>query len=370
MAIKDLGNGKFRIDLRIGGRRGTRHRTTIEATAAQAKEAHTDLLRAARGITSSGGTGATLRDAYVNAMALKWGDHKDRKGITDRWRVLTSILPDETRLAEIDSARIVELLNKLRARKISATTINKYLSLLRVLFEEASRCTPALIHEDDVPRIPHLKAQQKKRRPLRGDEQERVLAWLASHPEEKMVAFLDFVVFSMDMGSRLSETLGLRARALDLSAPDCGEVTFLAVKNGDAERCVPLTERVRNVIDRRLAAWLQAGRPGNPRIFEDLKAGTAQKRWTIVRRALDMPDISIHCLRHTAGKRIIDETGDLRAAQEWLGHRDIATTVRYTKVDKQKLRDVARRLSVTTHVEPETDTTRLRMLPVKQASDL
>lgn len=370
MAIRDLGNGKWRLDLRIGGRHGTRHRATISATAEQAKEAHADLLRAAQGITASGGTGATLRDAYVNAMALKWGDHKDRKGIEDRWRVLTSILPDGTRLAEIDSACIVNLLNKLRARKISATTINKYLSLLRVLLEEASRCSPALIHEDDVPRIPHLKATQKKRRPLRADEQERVLAWLASHPDPKMAAFLDFVVFSMDMGSRLSETLGLRARSVDLSAPDCGEVTFLDLKNGDAERCVPLTERARHVVDRRLAGWLAAGRPGNPRVFEDLQPGTAQKRWERVRAALDVPDLSIHSFRHTAGKDIIDRTGDLRAAQALLGHKDIATTVRYTRVDQAKLRSVQRQRSVTTSTEPGADTTRPRMLPVTQDRDL
>ena len=361
MAITDLGNGKFKLDIRIGGRRGTRHRATIEATPEQAKEAHADLLRSAKGIVASGGTGATLRDAYIHAQAYRYHDKKDRDGVDDRWRVLTAYLPETTRLADIDSAMIVELLAKLRGRKahgavITAGTINKHLSLLRTLLKEAARAKPAMIRPEEVPHIPHLDWTQEKRRPLRADEQERVFAWLASHPDPKLVGLLDFVVFSIDMGSRSGEALALRARALDLSAGDCGEVTFLKVKNGDSERTVPMTQRVRQLVDRRLQGWLDAGRPGNPRLFEDLKKGTLQKRWEKVRAALDVPDLSPHCFRHTAGKKIIDETGDLRAAQAWLGHKRIETTVRYTQVDKEKLRAVARRLSAaTTKSEPDAN---------------
>ena len=359
MAIKDLGNGKFRIDLRIGGRAGTRHRATIEATREQARAAHADLIQSARAVTEKGGRGATLRDAFTHAFVTKFHDLKDKAGVNDRWRVLTTLLDENLQLVDVDSAVIAQLLTDLRTRKfkgkmLSATTINKYLSLLRVIFEEATKAKPKLIEEDAVPHIPHLKERQKKRRPLKADEEQRVIAWLCSQgDDEKWAEFRDFVLLSLDEGTRSGETR--RLARVDVNLVE-GELRIRDPKNGE-ERIVPLTERGRQVVERRL----EHARKPDALLFPGMTKAIVQNRWQDVQDALgDIHDVVIHSLRHTAGKRLIDRTGNLRLAQVWLGHKRIETTTRYTEVDAAALHRAAKVLSgggsaVPTTPEPDAD---------------
>ena len=56
-------------------------------------------------------------------------------------------------------------------------------------------------------------------------------------------------------------------------------------------------------------------------------------------------DFRIHDLRHTVGVRILQKLGDLKAAQEFLGHKDIRSTMRYSKHDVQKKHQIMQFLS-------------------------
>ena len=48
--------------------------------------------------------------------------------------------------------------------------------------------------------------------------------------------------------------------------------------------------------------------------------------------------ISPHILRHTLASRLLATTGNLRLIQQALGHRSIASTVRYTQVPSDTLK--------------------------------
>src|SRR5262249_7070122 len=43
-----------------------------------------------------------------------------------------------------------------------------------------------------------------------------------------------------------------------------------------------------------------------------------------------------HCLRHSCGYALADKGVDLRTIQEWLGHRSIEMTVRYTRISQRR----------------------------------
>ena len=47
-------------------------------------------------------------------------------------------------------------------------------------------------------------------------------------------------------------------------------------------------------------------------------------------------DVHPHCLRHSCGYALADKGIDLRTIQEWLGHRSIEMTVRYTRISQKR----------------------------------
>lgn len=121
---------------------------------------------------------------------------------------------------------------------------------------------------------------------------------------------------------------------------------------GNKERIVPLGARS---IDA-LVAWLRIGRPAfsTPRVPTQalflLASGRPIHRiavWKVVKLAakragLPARGISPHVLRHSFAIHLLENGADLRAVQELLGHASIATTERYTLVDKQRLLEAHR----------------------------
>jgi site-specific recombinase XerD len=58
-------------------------------------------------------------------------------------------------------------------------------------------------------------------------------------------------------------------------------------------------------------------------------------------RASGVDVITAHGLRHSAANLLLNERGrNIRELQELLGHRSLATTARYTHIDRERLRRV------------------------------
>jgi integrase len=134
--------------------------------------------------------------------------------------------------------------------------------------------------------------------------------------------------------------LGLRAS--EIAAAEWSRLSddgwYAALGKGDRTRHLPVHPVLAGDLPyvRRQAPgeWLFPGSRGRPHV-------TYQTIWSWVRVACveaGIPRVQPHQLRHLAITEVNDRTGDLRAAQEFAGHANIATTKVYTRVRARRLK--------------------------------
>jgi integrase len=63
-----------------------------------------------------------------------------------------------------------------------------------------------------------------------------------------------------------------------------------------------------------------------------------RKAWKAALQAAGITDFRFHDLRHTAGTRALHAHRNLKTVQRMLGHKNIATTLRYTRSDVEDVR--------------------------------
>lgn len=145
-------------------------------------------------------------------------------------------------------------------------------------------------------------------------------------------------------GLRLGELLGLDVSAsatsrgwLDL---DAGEAHVLG--KGSKRRIAPLGAGAIAALQKWLALRETTGQQ-NPAVFLSIRGTrlSAQSVWERLRerslRAGMRAPVHPHMLRHSFASHLLQSSGDLRAVQELLGHKNIQTTQVYTRLDFQHL---------------------------------
>ena len=233
--------------------------------------------------------------------------------------------------AQLDAHHVRGYVASLRRAKCSGATVRRHLSSLRQFFRHlvdhgALRFNPAI--EVRAPKQP----QALPKTLTREDAARLVEAPTGDGAEvARDRAMLELFYSS---GLRLAELHGLDAAAFE---SDFSEVRVTG--KGSKTRIVPVGRKARDA----LRGWLRqrAGlaRAGEPALFVSrrgtrLSRGSIQQRlryWA--RRAGLGVRVYPHRLRHSFATHMLEESGDLRAVQELLGHASIATTQVYTHLD-------------------------------------
>ena len=133
---------------------------------------------------------------------------------------------------------------------------------------------------------------------------------------------------------RLATELGLRrgevaqVHSRDLERDLLGWSLHVHGK-GSRDRVVPLPDSLARALRRLPAGWAFPGEVD----------GHLSARWVgkLVGRLLPV-GVTMHQLRHLCATELHDDTRDLRAVQELLGHASVATTQRYVAVRPDRLR--------------------------------
>jgi len=169
---------------------------------------------------------------------------------------------------------------------------------------------------------------------------EGALDRLAARDDQAALRDRALLELAYSSGLRLAELVGLNRGDLDRA----GGLVRVRGK-GRRERIVPVGEAALRSLDQHLAALDVAARgaadepvfvgPSGKRLSGRTVQRTVQRRLGEIAGGLG---VTPHALRHSFASHLLDGGADLRAIQELLGHRSLASTQVYTHVSKSRLR--------------------------------
>lgn len=237
------------------------------------------------------------------------------------------------------------------------------LRLLRAALRQA--VADRRIEHDPTAGIPYPRAARHEPTTLTGPQARQLIATAGGH------RFAPILVVSLGLGVRRGEALGLRVQDVDLTAgivtiarslryiapalraPDEGPYRLTRTKTGDT-RILPLPAFVADALRDRLAEREREQRAAkvwaaNDNVFVDARGNTVPietlHAWFVrTVKAAGLPAMRWHDLRSSTATMLIETGTDLETVRRILGHRDIATTLRYIGKTPDALRGAAERI--------------------------
>ncbi len=238
---------------------------------------------------------------------------------------------------DVDNLLARKWLGNLRQKGLSGSSIQRMLSSARSYFRW-------LVREHHATGNPFntLKAPRKPRK-LPDTLDIDAVQQLVSIEGDDVLTIRDRAILELfySSGLRLSELTGLDITNIDIQG---GEARVTG--KGSKTRIVPVGQAARSAIQRWLSVRPQLAKLTEQGMFVSrrgtrLGVRSVEKRlkhWA-ARQGLDR-NVHPHMLRHSFASHILESSGDLRAVQELLGHKNISTTQIYTHLDFQHLAKV------------------------------
>lgn len=235
-------------------------------------------------------------------------------------------------------------------KTLKKSTQNYYLIALRALLE--------FFVEKDITSLPPTKIKLAK------DKSEKEIKFLNLEQIEKLLLAPDtkttigrrdraIIETFFSTGLRVAELISLNRDQLRLkdSTKDL-EISILG--KGNKMRTIYFSERAVDA----LKQYLKKRKDVDNGLFINYKPGIAKtdksRRLTaksiedIIKKYVKIAGLPImatpHTIRHSFATDLLAQGVDLRLVQEFLGHRNIATTQIYTHVTNKQLRDIHRKL--------------------------
>jgi integrase len=326
-------DGIWHIDKRIGGRRICQSTGT-----ARLEEAEKFLARLMEEVRQANIYGVRPVRTFEQAAIRFVQEHQHKRSIDSdvgRLKALMPLLGAEP-LDRIHIGRLQPWIDRREKEGLSAGTVNHGLKIVRRILNLAATewmDEYGLTWLAVAPKIRLLPDTDKRLPyPLSWDEQTRLLRELPDH-------LVSMALFAVNTGCRDGEVCGLQWD-WEVRVPELGTSVFMIpgphVKNGE-ERLVVLNRIAESIVNS------QRGR--NPaHVF--VRRGKPVSRmlngaWLRARARAVLPQVRVHDLKHTFGRRLRAAGVSFEDRQDLLGHRSGRITTHYSGAELSKLIEAA-----------------------------
>lgn len=264
------------------------------------------------------------------------GQHHANSGDTLRtldW--LMHVIGKRTVLSAISDGTIARAIAKRRGDEVSPATVNRSVAEpMRAILRRARRTWKQAVQ--DIEWKDHfLKEPQERVREATPDEEAKFMASVRGD----YAPALRFAILS---GCRRAEIVGLEWKDVDFFNRE-----FTVCGKGDRSRVIPMTDALYTLLwslkdNHKTAVFtyiVKRPREGAEKgQREPISIEGFKTEWRRTRKRAGILDFRFHDNRHTAATRLVRATGNLKMAQQLLGHTEISTTSRYAHVTKDDLR--------------------------------
>lgn len=333
MAIRQRGNG-WQVDVTVKGQRVRQDVATRDEALQLEAEIRACLLRGevwtGSPLAQRKPGGRVLKDALDYVWRVYWQHQKDGATSFSRAQVMVELIGADTLLTRIGSDQVSAAHTRLTERGITNATVNRYLAALSKLLSEAKR-------QGWIAQAPHIPLTTEPRGRIRWltlEEEQELLTYIRHIGQE---VYADLFLVAVETGARMGELRKLQVRDVDLAH---STVTFWETKNGQS-RSVPLTETARQALREVIA---RGNLKGFQLVFKGVTPIRISRVWNRAKEHMglgDDPQFIPHALRHTCASRLVQSGVDLRVVKDWMGHRDIQTTLRYAHLAPKNLTQAA-----------------------------
>jgi integrase len=342
--IKEVRRGRFRIVVEAGKDPATGKRKRIvryfEGRKSEAEDYMAELLAQVNTGTYVKPTRITVAEwlkQWIDSRTdLAPKTQEDYRSYIEKHLIpaLGAIPLDQLQPMHIDEYKKKEL-----AKKLSANSVNRYLTVLHAALKHAVEMR--LLRDNPASHVRRPKVAKKEPRALSMEELQQLLAAL-----EKDVLLYRVCMFTAFTGLRRSEVLGLKWANVDLADGAVyvretrqrlkGRWVEKGPKSDAGLRRVPLSSTLVAMLKNIRAE--QEARRGQPDYHnEDLVfcqpngkpiwPSNFERRFRKAADAAGFPDFTFHGLRHTFATLLLKDGAYINVVQRLLGHEKPSTTI-------------------------------------------
>jgi Site-specific recombinase XerD len=325
MAVYKRGaKGVFYMNFTVGGVRVTRSTGKFTKKEAKLVEAVEKKRMMVDGALSPREKRARMKfsEAIKKVYDERWKNNKDGLKSYRIMELVMDLIGDQP-ISKIDEDIVAHLVLMMEGKGNKPATINRSLAGLKTVLK---------YHKQPWDHIKLKKESKGRIRVLSKEEEMTVIDQLRNQDHTNKMSYFpevaDMVEVLVDTGCRLSEVLNLKYEDINFVA----NLITIWINKGDKPRSIPMTERVRTILERRRAN-------GAVKPFT-ITRDQAERAWSWTRKRMGLagdPEFVLHALRHTTATRLIDKGIDLYTVKEWLGHSTIQVTERYAHLNPEKL---------------------------------